>query len=123
VRYSSFSAALAANGLRRLGSLRNAGTGGGPGSSKVSSATNDEEGAVGASVAGVGGSEEGGTPAGGVDEVLRPVRLSHLGVRVSNATGGSAVSYMDMAAMGPVNPVELVQITKAYHQRRVSNDR
>jgi hypothetical protein len=77
VRYSSFSAALVDSGFRRLGSFRNSGTGLGPGAeSKDSSGTNADE--------DVGADEDAG--AGEVeiadgdvdDEVLRPVRLSHL---------------------------------------------
>jgi len=89
VRYSSFSVTLVASGLRRLGSLRNAGTGVALGESKVSSGTNDVEGVVGDSVAGAGG-DDAGAPAGDVDgEALRPVRLSHI----------------DITATGPIDPV------------------
>jgi hypothetical protein len=119
VRYSSFSAALVASGLRRLGSLRNAGTGVALGESKVSSGTNDVEGVFGGSVAGAGG-DEAGAPVGDVDdEALRPVRLSHLGVHVSIATADSAVTYIDMTATGPIDPVGTDADYKAVSSREV----
>lgn len=56
------------------------------GESKVSSGTNEVEGAVGDAAAGADGGEVG-TAVGEVDEDLRPVRLSHLEAQVSDATG------------------------------------
>jgi hypothetical protein len=102
VRYSSFSSALVASGLSKLGSLRNAGMGLGAGASKVSSGTKDVAGAVGAAASGVGGAGAAVPTGGAEDVVLRPVRLSHL-VSVSDATMFGGGVYMDMAA-GPIDP-------------------